>query len=191
MSAAASLLVALALVFLGAPQTLRGAMEATDVGRAKQTIAIGPVASQEAIKLLGDNAGGFFNANSAHPFENPGALSNMIESWSQLVVPVALLFAFGRMVGDRRQSYSLFAVMSIIFLVSVATLYHVEAAGNPLLTELGVDPVGGSLEGKDLRFGQTAPPCSRSRPRGPEPAPLTRRSTRSCRSAASFRWSIC
>ena len=149
-----SLLVALALVFLGAPQTLRGAMEATTLEGAKQTIAIGPVASQEAIKLLGDNGGGFFNANSAHPFENPGALSNMIESWSQLVVPVALLFAFGRMVGDRRQSYSLFAVMSIIFLVSVATLYHVEAAGNPLLTELGVDPVGGNLEGKDLRFGQ-------------------------------------
>ena len=149
-----SALVALALVFLGAPQTLQGAMEATTLEGVKQTIAIGPVASQEAIKLLGDNGGGFFNANSAHPFENPGALSNMIESWSQLVVPVALLFAFGRMVGDRRQSYSLFAVMSIIFLVSVATLYHVEAAGNPLLTELGVDPVGGNLEGKDLRFGQ-------------------------------------
>ena len=149
-----SLLVALALVFLGAPQTLRGAMEATTLEGAKQTIAIGPVASQEAIKLLGDNGGGFFNANSAHPFENPGALSNMIESWSQLVVPVALLFAFGRMVGDRRQSYSLFAVMTIIFLVSVATLYQAEAAGNPLLTELGVDPVGGNLEGKDLRFGQ-------------------------------------
>ncbi len=149
-----SALVALALVFLGAPQTLRGALEATTLEGVKQTIAIGPVASQEAIKLLGDNGGGFFNANSAHPFENPSALSNMIESWSQLVVPVALLFAFGRMVGDRRQSYSLFAVMSIIFLISVATLYHAEAAGNPLLTELGVDPVGGNLEGKDLRFGQ-------------------------------------
>jgi K+-transporting ATPase ATPase A chain len=149
-----SALVALALVFLGAPQTLQGAMEATTLEGVKQTIAIGPVASQEAIKLLGDNGGGFFNANSAHPFENPGALSNMIESWSQLVVPVALLFAFGRMVGDRRQSYSLFAVMTIIFLVSVATLYQAEAAGNPLLTELGVDPVGGNLEGKDLRFGQ-------------------------------------
>ncbi len=149
-----SLLVALTLVFLGAPQTLRGAVEATTLEGARQTIAIGPVASQEAIKLLGDNGGGFFNANSAHPFENPSALSNMIQSWSQLVLPVALLFAFGRMVCDPRQSYSLFAVMTIIFLVSVATLYHVEAAGNPLLTELGVDPVGGNLEGKDLRFGQ-------------------------------------
>jgi K+-transporting ATPase ATPase A chain len=149
-----SMLVALALVFLGAPQTLQGAMEATTLEGAKQTIAIGPVASQEAIKLLGDNGGGFFNANSAHPFENPSALSNMLESWSQLVIPVALLFAFGRMVGDPRQSYSLFVVMSIIFLVSAATLYRVEAAGNPLLTELGVDPVGGNLEGKDLRFGQ-------------------------------------
>ena len=149
-----SLLVALALAFLGAPQTLQGAVEATTLEGAKQTIAIGPVASQEAIKLLGDNGGGFFNANSAHPFENPSALSNMLESWSQLVLPVALLFAFGRMVGDLRQSYSLFAVMSIIFLVSAATLYRVEAAGNPLLTQLGVDPVGGNLEGKDLRFGQ-------------------------------------
>ena len=149
-----SMLVALALVFLGAPQTLQGAMEATTLEGVKQTIAIGPVASQEAIKLLGDNGGGFFNANSAHPFENPSALSNMLESWSQLVVPVALLFAFGRMVGDPRQSYSLFAVVTIIFFVSLATLYHVEAAGNPLLTELGVDPVGGNLEGKDLRFGQ-------------------------------------
>ena len=148
-----SMLVALALVFLGAPQTLRGALEATTLEGAKQTIAIGPVASQEAIKLLGDNGGGFFNANSAHPFENPSAVSNTLESWSQLVVPVALLFAFGRMVGDRRQSYSLFAVMTIIFIISAATLYRVEAAGNPLLTELGVDPVGGNLEGKDLRFG--------------------------------------
>jgi len=149
-----SMLVALALVFLGAPQTLQGAMEATTLEGAKQTIAIGPVASQEAIKLLGDNGGGFFNANSAHPFENPSALSNMIESWSQLVLPVALAFAFGRMVGDPRQGHGLLAVMTIIFFVSLATLYHVEAAGNPLLTELGVDPVGGNLEGKDLRFGQ-------------------------------------
>ena len=149
-----SMLVALALVFLGAPQTLQGAMEATTLEGAKQTIAIGPVASQEAIKLLGDNGGGFFNANSAHPFENPSALSNMLESWSQLVVPVALLFAFGRMVGDPRQGHGLLAVMTIIFFVSLATLYHVEAAGNPLLTDLGVDPVGGNLEGKDLRFGQ-------------------------------------
>jgi potassium-transporting ATPase potassium-binding subunit len=149
-----SVLVALALVFLGAPQTLQGAMEATTLEGAKQTIAIGPVASQEAIKLLGDNGGGFFNANSAHPFENPSALSNMLESWSQLVLPVALVFAFGRMVGDPRQGHGLLAVMTIIFLVSLATLYRVEAAGNPLLTELGVDPVGGNLEGKDLRFGQ-------------------------------------
>ncbi len=149
-----SVLVALALVFLGAPQTLQGAIEATTLEGAKQTIAIGPVASQEAIKLFGDNGGGFFNANSAHPFENPSALSNLLESWSQLVLPVALVFAFGRMVGDPRQSYSLLAVMAIIFLVSLATLYRVEAAGNPLLTELGVDPAGGNLEGKDLRFGQ-------------------------------------
>ena len=149
-----SVLVALALVFLGSPQTLQGAVEATTLEGAKQTIAIGPVASQDAIKLLGDNGGGFFNANSAHPFENPSALSNMIESCSQLVLPVALVFAFGRMLGDPRQGHGLLAAMTIIFVLSLATLYRVEAAGNPLLTDLGVDPVGGNLEGKDLRFGQ-------------------------------------
>jgi len=149
-----SILVALLFVFLGVPQTLRGSIEATTLEGARQTIALGPVASQEAIKLLGTNGGGFFNANSAHPYENPSALSNVLESWSQLVLPVAMVFAFGRMVGERRQGYSLLAVMTVILLASVLTLYHAEAIGNPLLTDIGVDPVGGNLEGKDLRFGQ-------------------------------------
>ena len=118
-----SILTALVFVALGIPQTLQGSFEAATLEGAKQTIAIGPVASQEAIKLLGNNGGGFFNANSGHPFENPSALSNMAENWSQLVLPVAFVFAFGRMVGDLRQGRSLLAVMAIIF---VATL------GDPL-----------------------------------------------------------
>ena len=149
-----SIPLALLFVFLGVPQTLQGSVDATTLEGAHQTIALGPVASQEAIKLLGTNGGGFFNANSAHPFENPSALSNMIESWSQLVLAVAMVLAFGHMVGDRRQGYSLLAVMAIILFASVLTLYHAEAKGNPLLTEIGVDPVGGNLEGKDWRFGQ-------------------------------------
>jgi potassium-transporting ATPase potassium-binding subunit len=149
-----SMLLALLFVFLGVPQTLQGSIDATTLEKARQTIALGPVASQEAIKLLGTNGGGFFNANSAHPYENPNALSNMLESWSQLVLPVAMMLAFGRMVGERRQGLSLLAVMTIILFVSVLTLYAAEATGNPLLTSLGVDPVGGNLEGKDWRFGQ-------------------------------------
>jgi potassium-transporting ATPase potassium-binding subunit len=149
-----SLLVALLFVFLGVPQTLQGSIEAATLEGTRQTIALGPVASQEAIKLLGTNGGGFFNANSAHPYENPSALSNMLESWSQLVLPVAMVLAFGQMVGERRQGFSLLAVMAVILFVSVLTLYHAEARGNPLLASIGVAPVGGNLEGKDLRFGQ-------------------------------------
>jgi potassium-transporting ATPase potassium-binding subunit len=149
-----SVLVALTLAFLGTPQTLLGAIDATTLEGAKQTIAVGPVASQEAIKLIGDNGGGFFNANSAHPFENPNALSNMLESWSQLVIPVGFVVAFGRLVGDPRQGRSLLAVMATLFVIGLVTLYRAEAFGNLLLTDIGVDPLGGNLEGKDLRFGQ-------------------------------------
>jgi K+-transporting ATPase ATPase A chain len=98
-----AVVVAIALVALGAPQTLTGALEATTLEGAKQVISIGPVASQEAIKELGTNGGGFFNANSAHPFENPNAFSNMLEIWAILVIPFAMAFAFGRAVGDERQ----------------------------------------------------------------------------------------
>ncbi len=149
-----SIIVALVLICLGVPQTLQASIDVTTLEGAKQTIAIGPIASQEAIKLLGNNGGGFLNANSGHPFENPTALTNIIECWCQLVLPIALVFAFGRLVGDARQGRSLLAVMAIIFLVSVAVLYHAEAAGNPLLTEIGVDPAGGNREGKDVRFSQ-------------------------------------
>jgi potassium-transporting ATPase potassium-binding subunit len=146
----------LALVFaaLGMPQTLVGSIEAATLEGLKQTIAIGPVASQEAIKLLGDNGGGFFNANSAHPFENPSVWSNVLQNWSQLILPVALVFAFGRMAGEPKQGHALLITMVIIFVVALAVIWKVEAAGNPALTALGVDPSLGNLEGKDLRFGQ-------------------------------------
>ena len=149
-----SILLALIFVALGIPQTLHGAFEATTLEGATQTIAIGPVASQEAIKLLGTNGGGFFNANSAHPFENPNAWSNVVECWSQLVLSVALVFAFGRMVGDARQGRSLLAAMAVLFLFGLAVLYRMEANGNPLLTAVGVDPSAGNMEGKELRFSQ-------------------------------------
>ena len=149
-----SIVVALGFVALGVPQTLHGSIEATTLEGAKQVISLGPVASQEAIKLIGANGGGFFNANSAHPFENPSQWSNMLQNWSMLVVPVALVFAFGRMVGDPRQGRALLATMAVVFLIGLAVFYCAESAGNPLLTSLGVDPSLGTMEGKDLRFGQ-------------------------------------
>ena len=150
-----SIVVALCFVALGVPQTLLGSVEATTLEGAKQVISLGPVASQEAIKLIGTNGGGFFNANSAHPFENPSVWSNMLQAWSMLVVPVALVFAFGRLVGDPRQGRALLYAMAVFFLVGLALLYHAEGAGNPLLTSLGVDSSLGNLEGKDLRFDQS------------------------------------
>jgi K+-transporting ATPase ATPase A chain len=148
-----AVVVALALVMLGAPQTLTGALEATTLEGAEQVISIGPVASQEAIKELGTNGGGFFNANSAHPFENPNAFSNMLEIWAILVVPFATVFAFGRAVGDERQGRAIVVAMSIVLGVGIVVAYWAEAAGNPLLTELGVDPSAGNMEGKETRFG--------------------------------------
>ena len=148
-----AVVVALALVALGAPQTLTGALEATTLEGAKQVISIGPVASQEAIKELGTNGGGFFNANSAHPFENPNAFSNMLEIWAILVVPFATAFAFGRAVGDERQGRAIVVAMSIVLGVGILVAYWAEAAGNPLLTELVVDPTAGNMEGKETRFG--------------------------------------
>ncbi|HEY8136684.1 MAG TPA: potassium-transporting ATPase subunit KdpA, partial [Methylocystis sp.] len=148
-----AVVVALALVALGAPQTLTGALEATTLEGAKQVISIGPVASQEAVKELGANGGGFFNANSAHPFENPNAFSNMLEIWAILVVPFATAFAFGRAVGDERQGRAIVVAMSIVLGVGILVAYWAEAAGNPLLTEIGVDPSAGNMEGKETRFG--------------------------------------
>ena len=119
----------------------------------KQTIALGPVASQEAIKQLGTNGGGFFNANSAHPFENPNAITNILSIWSMLLIAAALPYTFGRMVGDTRQGWALLSAMLAILIAGVVVAYWAEAQGNPILTALGLDPAGGNMEGKEVRFG--------------------------------------
>jgi len=141
----------LVLVWQGVPQNLSAYTEATTLEGAKQVIAQGPVASQEVIKMLGTNGGGFFNANSAHPFENPSALTNLIEMVLIFALGAALTNVFGRMVGDERQGWAVFGVMGILFLAGVVTAYWAEAAGNPALTQLGL--AGGSMEGKEVRFG--------------------------------------
>jgi potassium-transporting ATPase potassium-binding subunit len=148
--------LALAFVALGVPQTLQGAVEATTLEGAKQVISIGPMASQEVIKELGTNGGGFFNANSAHPFENPNAWTNLLETWSLLLIPVASVLAFGRLAGDMRQGRAILATMGVFLLVGVSVVYWSETSGNPILTALGVDPTAGNLEGKEVRFGQAS-----------------------------------
>jgi potassium-transporting ATPase potassium-binding subunit len=149
-----SIVLALALLALGVPQALTGAIDATTLEGAKQTISIGPVASQEAIKELGTNGGGFFNANSAHPFENPNGWTNMLEIWALLLIPTTSVLAFGRMVGDLRQGRAILAAMAVFVVVGVGVVYSAESIGNPLLTALGVDPSLGNFEGKEVRFGQ-------------------------------------
>jgi potassium-transporting ATPase potassium-binding subunit len=146
------IVIALALVAAGMPQTLNASVDATTLEGARQTIAQGPVASQIAIKQLGTNGGGFFNANSAHPYENPTAITNLIEMWAIFVIGAALTYTFGRMVGDRRQGWAILGAMGAIFLVGVLATYWAEASGNPLLTAAGAAP-GGNMEGKEIRFG--------------------------------------
>ena len=148
-----SILIALAFVALGVPQTLAGSVEATTLESAEQVISIGPVASQEAIKQLGTNGGGFFNANSAHPFENPNAWTNILQIWAVLLIPVASVLAFGRAVGDPRQGRAILITMSILLIAGVGIIYWSESVGNPALAALGLDPAAGNLEGKELRFG--------------------------------------
>jgi potassium-transporting ATPase potassium-binding subunit len=145
---------ALVLVALGVPQTLAGSIDATTLEGAKQTISIGPMASQEIIKELGTNGGGFFNANSAHPFENPNAWTNLIEIWAILLIPVASVLAFGRIVGDLRQGWAVLAAMAVFLIGGILVVYWAEGSSNPILTALGVDPSMGNLEGKEVRFGQ-------------------------------------
>ena len=148
-----SIVMALVLVAAGVPQTLLGSVEATTLEGAKQMISLGPVASQEGIKELGTNGGGFFNANSAHPFENPNAFTNMLEIWALLAIPFASALAFGRAVTDVRQGRAIAVTMAILLLAGAALAYWAEAAGNPLLSALGVDPAMGNMEGKEVRFG--------------------------------------
>jgi K+-transporting ATPase ATPase A chain len=146
-----SILCALFYVSQGVTQTLGASIDATTLEGVKQTIAVGPTASQLAIKMLGTNGGGFFNANSAHPFENPTALANLIEMVSIFAIGAALTNVFGRMVGDERQGWALFTAMGVLFVAGVAVTYWAEANGNPVFTALGIN--GGNMEGKEVRFG--------------------------------------
>jgi K+-transporting ATPase ATPase A chain len=145
---------ALFLVWQGMPQTLGPYVEATTLEGGKQTIAVGPVASQIAIKMLGTNGGGFFNANAAHPFENPTALSNFVQMISIFAIGAALTNVFGRMVGNQRQGWSVLAVMGVLFIAGVIVCYWAEAHGNDALNALGL--TGGNMEGKEVRFGIVA-----------------------------------
>jgi potassium-transporting ATPase potassium-binding subunit len=145
---------ALILVWLGIPQTLGPYVDATTLEGAKQTIAVGPVASQVAIKMLGTNGGGFFNANAAHPFENPDAISNFLQMISIFALGAALTNVFGRMVGNERQGWALLAAMGVLFLAGLLVTYWAEASGTPMLDALGL--TGGNMEGKEVRFGIAA-----------------------------------
>ncbi|PBB83021.1 potassium-transporting ATPase subunit KdpA [Mesorhizobium sp. WSM3879] len=147
----ACIVLTLVYVWLGIPQTLGPYVDATTLEGAKQTIALGPVASQVAIKMLGTNGGGFFNANAAHPFENPDAISNLIQMLSIFALGAGLTNVFGRMVGSERQGWAILASMGVLFLVGVIVCYWAEAAGSPLVHALGID--GGNMEGKETRFG--------------------------------------
>jgi K+-transporting ATPase ATPase A chain len=145
---------ALFLVWQGIPQTLGPYVDAATLEGAKQTIAVGPVASQIAIKMLGTNGGGFFNANAAHPFENPTALSNYVQIISIFALGAALTNVFGRMVGNQRQGWAVLTVMGVLFLAGTIACYAAEAHGNDALNALGL--TGGNMEGKELRFGIAA-----------------------------------
>lgn len=149
-----ALVVAIAFVAMGLPQTLDAQITAHTLEGARQVIATGPVASQEAIKQLGTNGGGFFNVNAAHPFENPSAFSNYLNIVAMLGVSTALVYTFGALVGSRRQGWAFIAVTFILLVVGTGLIYWAETSGNPLLTVVGVDPALGNMEGKEVRFGE-------------------------------------
>ena len=157
-----SLILAVVFVMRGVPQTFGGAIEATGLDGVVQSIARGPVASQEAIKMLGTNGGGFFNANSAHPFENPTPLTNFLQIVAIFLIPAALTYTFGKMVGNTRQGWAIFATMALLFVAGVVVTTVAEQHGNDLLNALHIDQgrsllgqsmPGGNMEGKELRFG--------------------------------------
>ena len=151
-----SLVFALVLVSQGVVQNLAPYQEVTTLEGAKQTIAQGPVASQEAIKQLGTNGGGFMNANAAHPFENPSPLTNFLSMLLIFAIPAGLTFTFGRMAKDQRQGWVIFGAMAFLFFAGVAVAYWAEARGNPILTAQGVSAAPGNMEGKEVRFGITS-----------------------------------
>ncbi len=145
------IVLTLVYVALGVPQTFGAYVSATTLEGAQQTIALGPVASQLAIKMLGTNGGGFFNANSAHPFENPDNISNMIQMLSIFAIGAAFTNVFGRMVGNQRQGWAILGAMGVLFIVGVTVVYWAEASGNPIMHAMGLS--GGNMEGKEVRFG--------------------------------------
>jgi len=149
-----SIVLAIVFVGLGLPQTLDGSVLATTLEGAQQKIALGPIASQEAIKQLGTNGGGFFNANASHPFENPNAISNFLNILAMLSVTSALVHTFGEIVGNRRQGWAIIAAIGMFLVVGVGVVYWAETSGNPILSGLGLDPSMGNMEGKEVRFGQ-------------------------------------
>jgi len=156
-----SIVVGLLFVWQGVPQNLSAYIDATTLEGAKQTIAQGPVASQEVIKVLGTNGGGFFNANSAHPYENPTALTNLVQMLLLIGIAAGLTNVLGRMVNDERQGWALFAVMGILLIIGIVTVYWSESHGNPAFASFNVDSApstsqaGGNMEGKEVRFGVT------------------------------------
>jgi K+-transporting ATPase ATPase A chain len=151
-----SLLVALIFIGQGVIQNFSANLEITTLEGAQQILPMGPVASQEAIKILGTNGGGFFNANSAHPFENPTAFTNFLQMFLILLIPASLTYTYGKMAGDQRQGWSIFAAMAILFLISVFCLYASESQPNPALNFSTLSQSEGNLEGKELRFGVPA-----------------------------------
>jgi K+-transporting ATPase ATPase A chain len=157
-----SIVVGLFFIWQGMPQNLNAYTSVMTLEGVKQTIAQGPVASQEVIKMLGTNGGGFFNTNSAHPFENPNALTNLVQMILIFSIGAALTNVFGRMVGNQKQGWAIFSVMGLLFLAGVSTAYWAEAPGNPAFNAMHVDQsasalqAGGNMEGKDVRFGIAA-----------------------------------
>lgn len=149
----AAILVTLALVALQVPQTLQSNLTVTTLEGETQTIAIGPVAALESIKHIGTNGGGFFGANSAHPFENPNPLTNVIQILSMWLLPAALPYTFGMFAKNRKQGWVVFGAMMTLFLIFLTTVYVAETNGNPAMNGLGIDASGGSMEGKEVRFG--------------------------------------
>ncbi len=150
----ACIVYAAILLAAGVPQTFDGSVVATTLEGAKQTIVLGPVASQEAIKMVGTNGGGIFNGNSAHPFENPNALTNLLQMLSIFSIGAGLTWTFGKAVGNTKQGWAIFSAMMILFLAGTAVTYAAESAGNPIHHALGI--AGGNMEGKEVRFGVAA-----------------------------------
>lgn len=148
-----SVVVTLLLVAQGVPQTFSGTHTITTIEGKLQDIALGPVAALESIKHLGTNGGGFFGANSAHPFENPTPISNLIELLSMMILPGALVYTFGLMLKNKKQGWTIFAAMSILFLLVLPVCYLAEKAGNPILAHIGLNQLMGNMEGKEVRFG--------------------------------------